>query len=88
MNRQMEQMISRDLGIGVGRIRRLSWKELDKLSRKIGERPFRPKDMFIVGGNINLAEDREMGKIKIEVRNTYRKAIYKVKCLLKNKRNV
>lgn len=89
MNRKMEQMISKDLGIKIGQIRKLSWKELDRLpNKKIGERSFRPKNMFIVGGNINLAENREMGKLKMELRNTYRKAVYRVKCLLKYKKNV
>lgn len=88
MNRKMEQMISKDLGIGIRQIRKLSWDELDRFPKKIGEKSFRPKNMFIVGGNINLAENREMGKIRIELRNTYRKAVYKVKCLLKPKKNV
>ena len=88
MLKKMEQMLSKDLGMDVERIRKESWNELDKLSgKKIGV-PFRPKDMFIVGGNINLASGREMGKVSLELRNTYRKVIYKAKCLLMSKRNV
>lgn len=82
MNRKMEQMISKDLGIEIAQIRKESWDKLDKLPKKIGEKSFRPKNLFITGGNINLAENREMGKIGLELRNTYRKAVYKVKCLL------
>lgn len=81
-------MISKDLGIEIGRIRKASWNELDRLPKKIGEKPFRPQNMFIVGGNINLAEKREMGKWGIELRNIYRKAVYKAKCLLVNKKGV
>ena len=88
MNRKMEQMISKDLGIGIGQIRKSSWDELDKFPREIRKRAFRPKNMFIVGGNINLAENREMGKFVIELRNAYRKVAYKVKCLRKSKKNV
>lgn len=62
MNKNMEQMISRDLGMGIQQIRRMSWEKLDKIPRKRLEKPFRPKNLFIVGGNINLAENREMGR--------------------------
>lgn len=88
MKKKMEQMVSKDLGIEIERIRKLSWDELDKFPKKKWEKPFRPKDMFIVGGNINLAENREMGTIGIELRNTYRKVMYEIKCLLMNKKNV
>lgn len=88
MKTEMEQMISKDLGIEIKQIRNASWEKLEKSPKKIGEKPFRPKNMFIVGGNINLAEKREMGKIGIELRNTYRKAAYKVKCLLASRKNV
>lgn len=88
MNKKMEQMISKDLGVGIGKIRELSWEELDRFPKKIREKSFRPKNMFIVGGNINLAEEREMGKVTLELRNTYRKVVYRVKCLLKSKKSV
>lgn len=88
MNSRMEQMISKDLGLGIGQIRKSSWDELDRFPKKKREKAFRPKNMFIVGGNINLAENREMGKVGVELRNTYRKVIYGVKCLLKSRKNV
>lgn len=86
MNRAMEEMISRDLGIAVKKIRTSSWGDLDKIPRKRGK-AFRPKDMFFVGGNINLAENREMGMIVLGLRNIYRRVMYKIQCLLRNKRN-
>lgn len=88
MNIKMEQMISKDLGIGIKQIRRSSWSELERLPQKKKSKAFRPKNIFIVGGNINLAENREMGKMTIELRSTYRKVIYKIKCLLRNKKNI
>lgn len=88
MERKMEQIISKDLGIGIRQIRKLTWEELDKLPKKKRGKSFRPKDMFIVAGNINLAENHEMGKIGLELRNTYRKVAYKVRCLIKNKKSV
>lgn len=88
MNKKMEQMISKDLGIEIKKIREKTWGELDKFPRKGIEKSFRPKHMFIVGGNINLAENREMGKISLELRNIYRKVMYQFKCLLKNMKNV
>lgn len=86
MNRAMEDMISRDLGLGIKKIRTASWDELDRLPRK-KEKAFRPKDMFLVGGNINLAENREMGTTVLALKNTYRKVIYKTKCLLRGKKS-
>jgi hypothetical protein len=86
MNRAMEDMISRDLGLGIEKIRTSSWDELEKMPRK-KEKAFRPKDMFFIGGNINLSENREMGTAVLELRNTYRKVTYKTKCLLKDKKN-
>ena len=88
MNRQMEKMISKDLGIESERIRKEPWSKLDRFPKRIGEKAFRPKNLFIVGGNINLATNREVGKIGLEMRNTYRKVGYKVKCLLRSKKNV
>lgn len=87
MNKKMEAMISKDLGIGINKIRRKSWEELDRYPKRGRGKAFRPKNMFIVGGNINLAEKREMGKIGLELRNTYRKVMYKVKWLLRGKKN-
>ena len=72
MNRAMEEMISRDLGLAIKKIRTSSWDDLDKIPRKRGK-AFRPKDMFLVGGNINLAEYREMGMTVLGLRNIYRK---------------
>ncbi len=86
MNRAMEKMISRDLGLEIKKIRTSSWDELDKIPRK-REKAFRPKDRFLVGGNINLVENREMGMTALELRNIYRKVIYKIKCLLRDKKN-
>ena len=86
MKADMEQMISKDLGIEIRQIRKASWDKLDKFPREKGKKPFRPKNMFIVGGNINLAENREMEK-GIELRNTCRKVAYKLKCLLTSRKN-
>ena len=43
--------------------------------------------MFLVGGNINLAEYREMGMTVLGLRNIYRKVKYKIKFSLINKKN-
>ena len=86
MNRAMEDMISRDLGLGIKKIRTSSWDELNRLPRKRGK-AFRPKDMFLVGGNINLAENREMGTAVLALKNIYREVIYKTKCLLRGKKS-
>lgn len=86
MNKEMEKMISRDLGLEIKKIRTSSWDELGKIPRERGK-AFRPKDMFRVGGNINLAENREMGMTVLRLRNIYRKVIYKIKCLLRDKKN-
>ncbi len=86
MNKAMEEMISRDLGLEIKKIRTSSWDELGKIPRK-KEKAFRPKDMFLVGGNINLAENKEMGMTVLGLRNIYRKVTYKTKCLLRNKKN-
>jgi hypothetical protein len=85
MNKAMEDMISRDLGLGIKKIRTSSWDELCRLPRKKGK-AFRPKDMFLVAGNINLAANREMGTTVLALSNIYRKVIYKIKCLLKGKK--
>ena len=83
----MEEMIARDLGLEIKKIRTSSWNTLEKIPRK-RETAFRPKDMFIVSGNINIAGNREMGMADMEIRNFYRKVLYKAKCLLRNKKNV
>ena len=88
MNVKMEKMISKDLGIGINQIRESSWDDLERFPGKRRGKAFRPKNIFIVGGNINLAENREMGKTAVELRNIYRKVAYRVKCLLRNKKNV
>lgn len=88
MNKEMEQIISKDLGVDIDQIRKSSWRKLDKIPRKIGEKPFRPQDMFIVSGNINLAEKREMGNLMVEIRSFYRKVMYQTKCLLRHRKNV
>lgn len=85
MNKAMEEMISRDLGLEIKKIRTSSWDDLCKIPRKRGK-AFRPKNMFQVSGNINLAENREMGMTVVGLRETYRKVIYKIKCLLRNKK--
>ena len=84
----MEKIISNDLEIDIDQIRRLPWDSLEKLHDKKRQRPFRPKDMFISGGNINLAEGREMGMTSVNFRNYIRKVAYKIKCLRKNKKPV
>lgn len=82
----MEKIISHDLKMPIGQIRNLSWNKLDKWHYGIKERAFRPKEMFIVGGNINLTLGREMGFTKVGINEKIRKVNYRIKCLLKNKR--
>lgn len=86
MNRKMEMIIAQDLKMDVIKIRKLSWNELDKKPYNIFERPFRPKNEFIIGGNINLSLNREMGMVFVNIHEIIRKAEYKIKCLLKNKK--
>lgn len=86
MKKEMENMISKDLGIEINQIRHNSWRDLDKIPRKIFESPFRPQNAFIVGGNINLSQKREMGLWGLKIRGKLRRVEYGVKCLLKNKR--
>ena len=87
MNKKIKQMISKDLGMDIEQIRHSSWEKLDKTHDKLIKLPFRPKDMFIVDANINLAENREMGTFLLEIRNIYRKLVHKIKCLMKNGKN-
>ena len=86
MIRPMEEMISRDLGLEVKKIRTSSWDTLEKIPGEKGK-AFRPKDAFLVGGNINLAEKREMDMTALGLRNFYRKVIYNIKCLLMNRKD-
>lgn len=82
----MEKIISKDLKMPIGQIRESSWNKLEKRYYGIKEKAFRPKDMFIVGGNINLSLGREMGLTRIAIHEKIRKVNYRVKCLLKNKK--
>ena len=85
MNKKMEEIIAKDLGISVKSIRNSSWKNLEKRRRKVGEKAFRPEGMFSVDGNINLSLKREMGMNKIAISEMNRKVTYKIKHLLKFK---
>lgn len=87
MDKQMEQIISSDLNMPIEQIRELSWNKLEKRFYGIKERAFRPEGLFAVGGNINLTLGREMRMIRVGINEILRKAQYRVKCLLKNKRN-
>ena len=84
----MEKIIANDLGISVDEIRKSSWERLESKSYHKCEKAFRPKNMFIVGGNINLSLKREMGMTRIHLSELRRKVDYKIACLRKNKRNV
>lgn len=75
-------MISRDLGMDINTIRESSWSDLLTRPRHT-KRAFRPKNMFLVSGNINLAQNRIMGMHAVNIRNNYRKGIHEIKCLLK-----
>ena len=89
MEKQMEQMISEDLGIDIDTIRESSWNELEKRQhkvKKLWEPGFRPANIFLVGGNINLAQGREMGTFWLEIRCKIREVEYKLKCLRKNRK--
>ena len=88
MIKRMEQIISKDVGMNIEGIRCSSWSTLEKQKKNFLEQPFRPKEMFIVGGNINLAENREMGKILLEIRSIVREVAFKIACLLKHMKNV
>lgn len=85
MDKQMESIISKDLKMPIGQIRTLSWDKLEKRYYGSKERAFRPKDRFIVGGNINLTLKREMGLTRVGINEKIRKVSYRIKCLLKNK---
>ena len=85
MNRGMEHLISKDLDMDISKIRESSWSELTNLPYKRG-RAFRPKNMFLVSGNINLAQNRTMGIYFVNLRNICRKVLYKIKCLLKHRK--
>ena len=87
MDKRLEKIIAKDLGISIEEIRETSWETLVGMRKKLGESAFRPKDMFIVGGNINLTLKREMGMLDITIREMIRKVKYKFKCLLRNKRH-
>lgn len=82
MNKEMERMISKDLKMNVDEIRKSSWDELSQRPYE-HKKAFRPGNMFLVRGNINLAQGRVMGTRLLNVRNTYRKALYELKCLMK-----
>jgi len=82
MNRGMEQLISRELKIDINQIRKSTWDEL--LKRPYAkEKAFRPKNMFLVNSNINLAENQTMGTRLLNIRNNCRKALYTIKCLIR-----
>ena len=85
MNKGMERLISQDLGMDIAQIRESTWCELLNAPRKNG-RAFRPKNMFLVSGNINLAQNRTMGTRLLNIRNIIRKALYEIKCLVRHKR--
>ena len=68
MNKGMEKMISRDLGMDINTIRESSWSDLLKRPRRT-QKAFRPKNMFLVSGNINLAQNRIMGMHAVNMRN-------------------
>ena len=72
MNIQMETMISKDLGMNIDKVRKSSWKELDKTVNKEKGKVFRP--------------DKEVGLFTITLRNFYRNILYKCKCLMKGRK--
>lgn len=86
MDKQMEKIIAKDLKMPIGQIRNLPWNKLEKRNYGIKERAFRPQEMFIIGGNINLSLGRVMGLTRIAIHENMRKVNYRIKCLLKNKR--
>lgn len=88
MNKDIENMISKDTGVNIENIRKETWGVLEKTPHKIFEHSFRPEGMFIVGGNIYLAENREMGTWMLNVRSFCREVLYKGKCLRTNKKRV
>jgi len=77
----MEKMFAQDLGISAENIRNATWRELDKLSKRNKEKAFRPQNMFIIGGNIHLAQNHTMGMTLINIRDFCREVIYRIKCL-------
>lgn len=86
MDKQMEKIISNDLKMPIEQIRDYSWNKLEKKPYEFKERAFRPKGMFVVGGNINLTLGREMGLTRVGVNERIREVKYRIQCLLKNKR--
>lgn len=85
MNKAMENLISHDLGMNIEDIREATWEELLKIPYNKTQKRFRPKNMFLVSGNINLAQNRTMGMRGLDFKNTIRKALYKIRCLMKHK---
>lgn len=83
--RTMEEIIENELGISVDEIRKTEWETLEKRPRNVLKLPFRPRDMFQINGNINLALNRDMGTLTLRIREFKRGVCYKIKCLLKNK---
>lgn len=83
MNKGMEQLISKDLNMDISKIRESSWNELTNFPYHKG-RAFRPKNMFLVSGNINLAQNRTMNCYLLNIRNIYRKVSFEIKCLLRH----
>lgn len=85
MNKGLERMISKDLNMDIDEIRKSSWDELTKKSYQ-RKKAFCPENLFFVRGNINLAQNRIMNTGLLNIRNTYRKALYGIKCLIKLKK--
>ena len=80
-----ERIISNDLRINPEDIRSMSWAELDKRAIKHKGRLFRPENLFVVSGNIHLANDETMGLTAIRIRDFFRGVRYRIKCLMRSK---
>ena len=80
-----KKIISDELGIYSDDISRSSWDELDKRAKRHRGLSFRPENLFVVSGNIHLANDDTMGMAAIRIRDFLRGVRYRVKCLMMHK---
>ena len=85
MNKGMEKMISRDLGMDINTIRESSWSDLLKRPRRT-QKAFRPKNMFLVKWKYKFSSKSDYGNARRKHEESYRKGIYEIKCLLKHMR--
>lgn len=85
MKQKLETMITHDLGIQVSEIRKASWNDLERIKRIKKRDLYQPEGMFVVGGNINLAQGKEMDIKDLRLSTMVRRGVYFLKCLRNHK---